>query len=136
MQSCSEDVWQSKCSLAVKQKVQETALWALRGEDEEGGEEVLQVPWAAFSCSPWRASAEAGLSWRTAAHGKEPCWSREKKKGVEERNCYGLTTFLIPLWVLRGEKVDESGKNKCTWAGMRKGAGLCFPPANSFFNWQ
>lgn len=57
-----------------------------------------------------------------------------KKKGVEERNGYRLTLFLISLWVLGGEKIEDSGKNKCTWAEMRKG--LCFPPANSFFNWQ
>lgn len=84
------------------------------------------------NCGLWRAHAETGLSWRTAAYGENPHWSR--------KSCCGLITApqTHPSEPLA---VEELGMKEWSWAwekGELKGISVLslFLTIQMYFNWQ
>lgn len=93
------------------------------------------------NCGPWRAHGGTALSWRTTAHGKNPCRSGEKceEEWVAERSCYRPATALLCLQCLAKGEVEKLGKKEWSWVWEKEmGWGsrclsfcLCFSPSNT-----
>lgn len=101
-----------------------TAIDISRSEEQE--KEELEALEPRFPCSPWRDVREAGLSWRTVAHGWTHTGVVEKcvMEEVANKGFQGLPHSLSPCTTQDGKMLKDK-KEKCE-TGWEKGIVLIF----------